>query len=519
MNRQTAALYGVLGTLIWVSGPAVAAFPDVKIDDIRAMDHKGIRVHFSLLDARLRQVKSKQLKRVTLMQIPEGGRAEELFRLEEDGAEWLDPLLADAPEAKEEPTLVTASELEDGLAAAVVVAGYAEPSHTRGTLGDSIRQGVGLFFKKLGSNSLMNVFWVGDEVHTWIRARGRIRGLTPMTGAIRAECEQWSRSKNEDSSPDPADDKGEEMEEGEAYCGLATDTGPLSKILKGIGFEGYYPHLFGLNAPLCGVPEHGRSTGSGLEVDAEDKRTRASGLSGFELALQTLVREAEPRQRKALVLLGDGQDGYVYPADECRAYLQRRCREDNKGWRAQRQCMKEGRQRFVVAGQERFRDRVGPWIALAKAAGVRIFSVIHPDAPENGRERLELLAWRTGGTARVAEDANEVVDLYNEVVDELNGQHVLSFKDPGAVPGSTRSYQLKIRAGGSTFVSGAYSVSIPEVETSWRGTVSGWRGSAESRLGKKGLLAVGAVLGLLLAFLLFRGARGLVRVALSRGRS
>jgi hypothetical protein len=180
--------------------------------------------------------------------------------------------------------------------------------------------------------------------------------------------------------------------------------------------------------------------------------------------------------------------------------------------------MKQGWSRFVVAAQERFRDRVGPWIALAKAAGVRIFSVVHPDAPEDGRERLELLAWRTGGTARISEDANEVVDLYNEVVDELNGQHVLSFRDPEAMPGARRTYQLKVRAGGSTFVSGTYGVSIPDVDTSWRGAVSGLTGRAEGRLGKRGLLAIGAVLGLILAFILFRGARGLFRAATSRGR-
>ena len=257
-----------------------------------------------------------------------------------------------------------------------------------------------------------------------------------------------------------------------------------------------------------------------MRVEQEDKGGgRAVGPSAFEIALRTLVREGEPEQQKALVLLGDGRDGYVYPAGECRAYLQRRCREDNQTWRAQRRCMDEGWKRFVVAGQERFRDRVGPWLALAKAAGVRIFSVVHPDAPEEGRDRLELLSWRTGGTVRITDDANEVVDLYNEVVDELNGQHVLTFADPEALPGSERSYQVKVRAGGSTFISGTYSLSIPAVETSWRGTVSGWKQGAERRLGKRVLLGIGVALGLLLTFLLFRGARGLVRAAVHRGRA
>jgi len=481
MRQRSVGLGATLATLLVLSaGSAAAEFPDLKIDGVVMQEDGEVRVHFSLLDARLRQVKSKQLELVTLLQVPEGSRAEPLFSVSQDEVEWLTPSTTD--DEREDPTISTASELEVGLAAAVVISGYAEPAHTRGTLGESIRQGAGLFFKKLGANGKMNVYWVGDEVHTWVRARGRSRGLTPMTPAMRAECDLWAAQ--EEQEPEAAEEDSGELAEGEAHCGLATDTAELSKILKGTGFEGYYPHLFGLNAPLCGVPEHGRATGGGLKVDDQgDKVDRAMGLSGFELALQTLVREAEPQQRKALVLLGDGRDGYIYPAGECRAYLQRRCREDNKSYSAQRDCMKQGWSRFVVAAQERFRDRVGPWIALAKAAGVRIFSVVHSDAPEDGRERLELLAWRTGGTARISEDANEVVDLYNEVVDELNGQHVLSFRDPEAMPGARRTYQLKVRAGGSTFVSGTYGVSIPDVDTSWRGAVSGLTGRAEGRLG------------------------------------
>ncbi|MEC9072882.1 MAG: hypothetical protein VX938_10900, partial [Myxococcota bacterium] len=486
MRHRSVGLGAVLATLVLLSsGDAVAEFPALKIDDVVIQPDGEVRVHFSLLDARLRQVKGKQLELVTLLQVPEGSRAEPLFSVSADEVEWMSPR---APtEDGDAPTLTVASELEEGLATAVVVAGYAEPSHTRGTLGESIRQGAGLFFKKLGSGGKMNVYWVGDEVQTWVRARGRSRGLTSMTPSLRAECDQWARQDRE-KSDEETDGEDNELMEGEAHCGLATDATELSKILKGAGFEGYYPHLFGLNAPLCGVPEHGRATGGELKVEDEgDKVGRATGLSGFEMALQTLVREAGPEQRKALVLLGDGRDGYIYPAAECRAYLQRRCREDNKSYSAQRDCMKKGWTRFVVAAQERFRDRVGPWIALAKAAGVRIFSVIHPEAPEDGRERLELLAWRTGGTARISEDANEVVDLYNELVDELNGQHVLTFRDPEALAGEHRAYQLKVRAGGSTFVSGTYGVSIPDVDVSWRGKLSGWKGQAEGRLGKKGV--------------------------------
>ena len=459
----------------------------------------------------MRQVKADRLRSLTLIKGENVNVGEELFV-------WTDKSVTFSPgidPTEPPPSLSTASGEDIGLEAMVVISGHADAAHLRGTLGQRVRQGVGLFPKKLGRARGMNVLWASDEVRTWVRERGRLGNLSPLNASQRERCRDWAEREERE---EPTQDSGEDgtLQEGEAHCGLMDDVSPLAEILERTEFEGYYPHLFDLDTPLCGQPEHERTRGGLRRVNEEENVTEEREPSAFEIALKTLVVDGDPQGERVLVLLGDGQDGYLYPAGECRAFVQERCNKDNATWSARKSCMEKSESRFVVASQERFRNRLGPWLALARASGVRIFSVIHPGAPDHGRERMEILAVRTGGTARVAEDANEVVDLYNDLIDELEGQHVLTFMDPEVEAGDEVSYLLRARAGTSVFTSGAWTGIPPEspegLAALQEADPGGMRTALESRLGPTGAMVVIGVLALLLALLAFKLLKGGARL-------
>mgnify|MGYP001293746390 CR=1 FL=1 len=474
---------------------SASSFPQLKIDRVDLQRSSRVQVRFSLLDRRRRQVSMDRLQSVTLMRKPEGARAEPIFTWKADEITWeggLEP-------TEEPPTLKTVAEAEVGLQAMVVVAGHADAAHIRGSLGQRIRQGLGLFPKKLGRAEGMNVLWAGDQVRTWVRERGRLGSLSPLTSAQLARCEAW-KSRERDEDEEEESKKDEELAEDESHCGMASDVSPLPEILERTEFEGYYPHLFGLDAPLCGQPEHGRSTQGLKREDTVKGAVSPGGESAFVMALRTMVQDGNPDGEQVLILLGDGEDGYLYPAGECRAFVQRRCSEDNDTWRARKLCMEKSENQFLVASQERFRERLGPWVALARAAGIRIFSVIHPDAPDHGRERLELLAWRTGGTARVAEDANEVVDRTSDLIDELHGQLVLSFEDERAVEGANLRYRARVKVGGATYRTAAMGVHVPLRASGLVRSLGDVEALGRARLGDTGFLVLAGVLALLLAF-------------------
>ena len=115
--------------------------------------------------------------------------------------------------------------LEDelGLAAVVIVPGYGDPAYQRGTLGTRTWGAAGLLLKKLESAREMNVLWVGDEVWTWVDARGRRRALSPMTPAMRAQCEATWRADLA-AGPEAAKTRAAEDSDGQddtvARCGL-----------------------------------------------------------------------------------------------------------------------------------------------------------------------------------------------------------------------------------------------------------------------------------------------------------
>ena len=213
------------------------------------------------------------------------------------------------------------------------------------------------------------------------------------------------------------------------------------------------------------------------------------------------------------MILGDGRDGYSQPQSECLVWARARCAESEKSSKERAHCVEETLNKVAVAEQERFLVRGEKIIALAKAAGVRIFTVSNSLSSSAERERLEVLAWRTGGTARVAEDPNQVVDRASDLLDELQGELIVSFRDERAVPGASLRYRARVQVGGALYRTSAMGLDLPLRPVSLRQRLGDAEAMGRERLGDTGFLVATGVLALLLAFIGFKilkGALGLV---------
>jgi hypothetical protein len=187
-----------------------------------------------------------------------------------------------------------------------------------------------------------------------------------------------------------------------------------------------------------------------------------------------------------------------------------RCAQSEKTAKSRTACLEDTLNKVAVAEQERFVVRAEKIIALAKAAGVRIFTVSNPLSSPSERERLEVLAWRTGGTARVARDPNEVVDRASDLLDELQGELVISFHDDRAVPGSSLRYRARVQVGGATYRTSAMGLELPERPGGFRRGLGDVESMGRARLGNTGFLVVAGVLALLLAFIGLKLLKGIL---------
>ena len=511
--RPLAAIFALalLCALAPPSGSAYGDFPQVKIDWLDASSAPEIRLGLSILDSRLHPPPVNAVRKVTVLDAPARLETTPLVSatfdhgfLFEDGEEI--PAQGEAA-----PQLKLAREDESGLAAVVIVPGYGDPAYQRGSLGARTWGAAGLLFKKLESARQMNVLWVGDEIWTWIDARGRKRALSPMTPVMRDQCEATRRAQRSEAGEEQDAEQPESDEEGQARCGLTEAFSELAPMIKETTAQGFYPHLFGLQSPVCGVPAHKRNVMgvSPSDSDEDSDEELDLGPSAFELALKMLIRDTEPGRSKVIVLLGDGRDGYSQPQSECLVWARSRCAQSEKTSKGRSHCIEDTLKKIAVAEQERFLVRAEKLIALAKAAGVRIFTVSNPLSSMAERERLEVLAWRTGGTARVARDANEIVDHASDLLDELHGELILTFRDERAVPGAALRYRARVQVGGAVYRTSAMSLELPIRPGGIRRSLGDVEVLGRAKLGHTGFLIAAGFLTLLLVFIGFKLLRGL----------
>lgn len=498
--------------------------PQVKINHVDTSEAPTVRVYASFLDRNLRPVDAERLVDIALYRKPDGEKAVRLFGFVEGEAVFPDTG-GDAVVTDPPPTLTRMDEEGRGSAVAVVMPGYADPAYRDGVVGERMRSSAELFFKKLGATNRMNVVWYSDEVWSWVEAYGRTRELS-VYSEMRPLCDAWILERLEEGPLEVAE--GEDpaaLPEGQATCGLMDTYEPIAEILGAMSYEGCWPRLFGLEMELCRPAECARRVRRLTSEDDDDEEELARPAPpALDVALRMLLEGAEPGQPRMLLLLGDGQDGYAQRLSECRTAFEADCRRSQrgKGYQAYRACVDGRLSRQAIAEQQAFRGRAMRWIGLAKSGGVRIHSVINPNASPLTAERLELLALRTGGTVRHATNANALTDLYTDLVEEINGQHVITLVDERAVPGERLTYEVRVKArsrsGTLKRKSGPFEAAVPPVPSGLTVFIADKRAAMEATLGSVGTMAVLIGVALVLALVLFalllklgkkRGGKGL----------
>ena len=522
MNTLRTASAALAVAFCALAAPARADFPQVKINFIDTSQAPKIRIWASVMKKDWKVQGDKDLAGITLYKKPEKGQAIELFGFEAGEIVWPKSMSAEDRKKKEKdkavPELALANELDTGSAVVVVVPGFQDPEYRNGTLGDRSRNGAALFFKKLGKNNQMNAIWYNDFVWSYVYTEGRTNGLPKLEPEL-DKCAKWEKDRLPfwGMSPEELAEKEGEPPAGprknEARCGLTKEYGEFGKFIQKSSYDGFWPQLFGLSQRMCVKPEHEmkRTEFSSDGSEVGDKRVLA-----FEAALEMLAKNGEPNMPKVMILTGDGRDGYINASADCRSKYQNDCagKEEIKGLSGKAKsaalnaCIQEQLEKDIRVEQASFVEKLPTWLGLAKAANIRIYSVIHPTAPPYARERLEVLAWRTGGTARFAPDANDVVDRYDDLITELNNQIVVTFVDDEATPDTQHAYQLEARGlfgDGNTqakATSEPYVAFVaPAIE---RSTINELKSLGQQKLGKTGFIAALAGVGALVLLLLFK---------------
>lgn len=521
-------------SLTTFTGEARAEFPQIKINHIDASQAPKIRIWASVVTKGWLPPGDKDLTGITLYKKPDKGAAVELFGFEAGEIVW-PKSLSDEDKLKKEkapPELALQAELDTGSAIAVVIPGFQDPEYRVGTLGERSRNGAGLFFKKLGKTNQMNAIWYNDFVWSYVFTEGRTSGLTKLEPEL-GKCAKWEREQivNWGLSPEELAEKEAAAggtagvpKRNEARCGLTKEYGEIGKMIQKSAYDGFWPQLFGLPQRMCVKPEHeikrtGLAASNGEAAETGEKR-----LLAMDAALEMLVKSGDPGMPKIMILTGDGRDGYINASTDCRAKYLADCQVKDEvkalksGSKEQREkvnaCVGEQLEKDIRIEQAAFVEKLPTWLGLAKAANIRIYSVIHPTAPPYARERMEVLSWRTGGTARYAADANDVVIHYDNLITELNHQIVVTFVDEDAKPETDNAYILEARGlfgdstgpgaplASATTKSEAYGVTVPPAVV--RSTINEAKSFGQKKLGKVGFIAALAGAGALILILLFK---------------
>lgn len=438
--------------------------PQIKIDRIDASNPPSLRIWATFLDRTQKPVPIDQVEKLVLTAKRERERAEPIVTF----------LTGKTNETKAE--LKPRLKAERPLGLLVIMPATLSGALDLTTLGESVRNAVSeLFRRAVGGSDRANLIWYADDLFTYIPTAGKATELSNLTHRHR-ECIRARQDLAERPAPDEEDaapKPGAKLVDlGAEACGLVSNHGAIADIVKGLGLpRAFYPNLFGIGESLemCMKPEHDR-----IRPPASLHNDDAGPGSAVTEALEMLVRSGEGLDALELVLVTDGRDGYLFRRDDCRTIFQdERCprtvapdaleardAKDAKGKggkplkltdeqvKAVRECVRANMHALLKKEQEEFVDRAKIWLTLARAAGIRIHAVGVRTGLEGENEleldRLRVLAQQTGGTWRLAEDANEVYEQVTNLADELAGQYVIDIEDAGIKPGE--KVEIGIRA-------------------------------------------------------------------------
>lgn len=498
-------VYGVaLGLILLLTTGLADAFPQVKVDGVAPLAGSRVRIQASFLDRLGRAVPIDQLSRIVISR--KDGRSRPVPVAEFEYGEAL-PL-----EETATVTERTASEAHLDLlvvAPATLAAPWGNPS------GDAqLRKGLSTLLGGLAAEDRANVLWVGDQLHTFIPTRGKTGELSNLHDRYDDCIKAWEATRMaepEVEQPTPGQSLGDL---GDEACGLSSGHGDLASAFDApMGHGGYYPNLFGVRMQLPNVePEHPRQQLIG-------SRTYLPAPAMTE-AFRMLLRPPTHKPLQQLVLVSDGEDGYLHAEADALLWFRQKACPKQLGEQATdkkiERCAQEKLDQFRAAEQERFARAAAGWLALARASQIRIHGIgfkSNPAQPDFLVDRIALLSQESGGTFRQAATANQILEHLTSVTTEIAGQAIIEF-DSGMAMGEQTDWVVEMTVDqGNSFRSRPFPYTRPVESSGWIPTAIGDRLAwVEAKVGfyvyRAIVIGVAALMALLFLMTLWKGIKG-----------
>lgn len=238
--------------------------------------------------------------------------------------------------------------------------------------------------------------------------------------------------------------------------------------------QGLFPRLFGIPESEEVRKEAERRGHGVLERRRTDEPLEPFALGAIEAAARLLMIGVEPEAERLILLLSDGQDGYLRVADVASDQIRRSractdvataCASAGRGGRGRTPAPSEDHEGGspectrqvlecaiprVSAALRRREDMVREYllglIPRLRAASIRIHAIALPGTEEVGAARLRALALKTGGTFRSAENL-AILDkgAASSLAEEIASQ-VVVFPPVGLEPET--EYSVAVAVGG-----------------------------------------------------------------------
>ena len=426
----------------------------------------------------------------------------------------------------ESPTLTESSTVEtlgsSGIPLDIVlVAGAHEDSTREQALNDALRESATLLLKKIPKTARINLIWLTDEARVFVKSKD--------LGA--RVIDFWQPSKRRFCQV--ADEKyySNRVDSGaEAIhpCGLIAEGSLIGAAIKNSAdtfIEGSYPRLFSLPKDYCKKPEVEHPLDQKLAGDAISQEVYNEQMStgALDVALQYIASYARPGSMRVVLYLGDGKDGYLKADADCRVGLRQKCqdtfRSSPRGYRASKErkekvsaCVAQGVKNHVVEMQRIFVEKAQKLLPAFRSLNTRLDVVLLPTSERYEEERVRLLSLQTGGSFRIADDAQDLVVKSEAMAKEITETIVVSFVPESArtLPeGSTREISVEITVPGADeneldIQSQWARYEAPTLDHSFTGKLSSMKSWLDGKIGKTASRWVIVFLALLLAFIGFK---------------
>lgn len=458
------------GTKVQPVVPQVA-LPQVRVDKLDVSAWPKVRILASVLDGRGAPVELKHLVKLDVLdgtkKASTASKTNPALVSFEKGV-----ALANRKDAK----LAPRAEAGVGLDVVLVVQGYA--STVEPLMQQRIRDAVAAAFKPLGKGDRVNLVWYNDRVYQATGLRNLDSRLIDVESKdFRAKClaaRREARSGGPITLGPPAGKETPAPEPGTDLCGLQGDPGKVASLAKNQPFAGAFPRPFNLGPPFWDLGRYCSTPGGALDgfgtftkdeyernkQEREDAKLKGLPVdfesSAVDRALELMLRDAKEGTHKAIVLLSDGRDGWVWDLSTCADHPPPPCNSfdpsatanvDRLAAMSDRQQMSERHRlavelrrclereqvltKRVALMQTIFHDKAQQWIGMARAAGVRIYAVGIRRAgvvtSPHDLDRLRLLAEKTGGTYREVGDNQPAIGAVARTMTEVTGQLVIEF--------------------------------------------------------------------------------------------